>query len=88
MINIDLYYIIEYAVMFYRSSGNYGGSGNKKFITQLSKEKLREITPPNIQDLLNDCIDDMYLLEPGKLELGFSPKGVNTNYSPNCITIE
>ncbi|KAK8854357.1 hypothetical protein M9Y10_016917 [Tritrichomonas musculus] len=30
----------------------------------------------------------MYLLEPGKLELGFGPKGVNTYYSPNSITME
>lgn len=85
---VDLYYIIEYAVLFYKNSGNYGESGNKKFIPKISKEKLREITPPNIQDLLNDCIEDMYLLEPGKLELGFGPKGVNTYYSPNSITME
>lgn len=84
----NLKYLIEYAALFYYNGGNYLGFGDTKFIPRVPKESLREITPSNLHNLLDDCIEDIYSLEKGKLELGFSPEGVTTYYDPSDITKE
>ena len=84
----NLKYLIEYATCFYYNGGNYLGFGDTKFIPRLSKESLRELTKPELHDLLEECIDDIYSLENGKLELGFSPNGITTYYDPSDITEE
>ena len=85
---VNLKYLVYYAANFYANCGNYDGTYKTKFIPRLSKERLCELTPPNIQHLLNDCIDDMYSLETEKISLGFSPKGITSYYSPSTITEE
>ena len=84
--SLNYKYILEYAANFYYNSGNFLGFGDTKFIPRISKEKLTELTPPNLQGLLNECIDDMYLLENGKVILGYSPHGVTTYYEPSDIS--
>lgn len=86
--DVDLKHLIEYATLFYYNAGNYLGFGDTKFIPRLSKESLRELTKPELKGLLDDCIDDIYSLEKGKLELGFSPEGITTYYEPSDMSKE
>lgn len=86
--DVNLKYLVDYAANFYYNGGNYLGFGDKKFIPRLSKDSLRQLTPASIQNLLDACIDDLFSLEAGKLELGYSPNGVTTYYSPCTMTNE
>ena len=81
-----MFYLIEYAATFYCNAGNFSGFGDTKFIPRLSKEELRELTPDNLKQLLDDCIDDIYSLENGKVELGYAPNGITSYYEPYDIT--
>lgn len=85
---LTLKYLVDYASLFYYNGGNYLGFGDSKIIPRFSKESLREITPQNLHSLLDNCIDDIFSSDNGKLELGYSPNGVTTYYEPNTMTEE
>ncbi|OHS95367.1 Dipeptidyl peptidase 3 [Tritrichomonas foetus] len=81
-------FLVEYAATFYYNGGNFLGFGDTKFIPRISKDELRKVTPEKLHQLLNECIDDMYSLEPGKVELGYAPNGLTTYYEPLDIKPE
>ncbi|XP_054707334.1 dipeptidyl peptidase 3-like [Uloborus diversus] len=84
--------LLVYASGIFYNMGNYKGSGDKKFIPNLSKEKLEalikssnafKLEPEKIQSLLSHCLEAMYSLKDNEKQLGFPFVGTTTYLSKN-----
>lgn len=84
--------ICAYAAHFYHNNGNYSGFGSQKFTPRLSQDDLISLVKqynPNSMPLLQNCIHDLYSLEPANItQIGWYPTGISPYYSPPDFTEE
>ena len=88
--SVKIVAICSYAAFFYHNNGNYSGFGSQKFTPRLSREDLISLVQkfnPNSMPLLQNCIDDLYSLDPENVaQIGWYPTGISPLYSPPDFT--
>ncbi|KAL2850880.1 dipeptidyl peptidase III [Aspergillus pseudodeflectus] len=83
----ELHKFLNYAALFLSNIGNYFGSGDQKFVPEISKEALIRLASSNSQtkELLNHILKDMYQQPPASL----GPPGPFTQtayyFGDNCL---
>jgi dipeptidyl-peptidase-3 len=86
----NLFYLLEYASVFYDNSGNYTGYDDTKFIPRVARDDLVALVAsyPDLTAKLLSVIDDIYSREPGQLRLGWPPIGTSAYYEPRDFTAD
>ncbi|KAL3464753.1 dipeptidyl peptidase III [Aspergillus heterothallicus] len=83
----ELQQFLDYAALFLSNVGNYFGSGDQKFVPEISREALTRLASGHrpAKKLLDQVLDDMYQQPP--FSIGFPGPLTQTTYylGDNCV---